>query len=249
MDKKLYQLFNNGDNDGDIVINCDDNIKIKCHSFIFKRQCLFALASYHFNEGKINTFDLTYSSKLIRMLISKMYKYKYIFDDLSPNEIITMITLSDYLQMEQFDVIVDELSMLFESQLNAENWIELLEVVYAYSHLKQLEIKIINYIIINILGVKSRPRISDRDINSFKLLGFGYHIEFIEFPSIKFDSEKITNFLHEIFMFFKGKKIFVERGRGMKNKFELAVSRYNLDKERFDLITQFVNSHNYEQGL
>ncbi len=94
----MVKLFNNGDNNGTVVLLSGDGQIIRCHDFVFESQCAFGQAKMHFDshistESKWNSeinnsiqpnysVQLNYSAKIIRLILSKMYSDKYLFSDL-----------------------------------------------------------------------------------------------------------------------------------------------------------------------
>jgi hypothetical protein len=69
-------IFCLGNNNGTIDFLADDNTLIKCHDFVFESQCYFGSAKIHFQEKQEeenNQIILEYPSKIIRLLISKIY--------------------------------------------------------------------------------------------------------------------------------------------------------------------------------
>ncbi|XWV25817.1 putative orfan [Tupanvirus soda lake] len=50
MNKELLTLFNNGENNGTIIIYSNEGTEIKCHDFVFQTQCEYGLVKNRFEE-------------------------------------------------------------------------------------------------------------------------------------------------------------------------------------------------------
>jgi hypothetical protein len=242
MDKYLRKLFKDGNNDGNIIIISEDNIRIRCHDFVLKSQCEFFLAGIHYQgieKGNEITFILAFPAKVIRALISKMYTTKYYFTDLNPSEIISVILLADQLIVRYKDKIITELVKSFKSHLEEDNWLELLVSVHGYQPLEQLEICIVDYFVCNIL-TKNTNKIKWDDYPS---IIFGEVID--ELQITVFPNEEIQVFLQKIFNCFKGQRIKpwpVRQQQNYLNIHKLKISKTDImDRGRLDKIKQLLD--------
>ncbi len=91
MDIDIKILFNDGDNNGNLLILCNDNIQIKCHSFILKTQSEFINTMFNFNNkngNKTKTLDLNYPSIIVKIILNKMYDSQYIIPNINHEQIL-----------------------------------------------------------------------------------------------------------------------------------------------------------------
>src|SRR5437868_2527999 len=83
MDKLIVNMFNGGDNDGNVVLVCNDGASFRCHSFVVKRcspvlKMLIVNAKNgrgefkDKNDGAIQ-IRVDYSSYVMKALVSYMY--------------------------------------------------------------------------------------------------------------------------------------------------------------------------------
>lgn len=134
MNKLIVELFKDGDNDGNIfIISCNEK-RIRCHSFIIKKQAEFFRRFFSFSANtkteKITTIKLAYDSNIILMLLNKMYNSNYISLHLTPYEIIQYIKLLDELQVDKhiYNSSKDIID-IFDKQLDESNWLEILHLI------------------------------------------------------------------------------------------------------------------------
>lgn len=131
MDLYLAKLFNNGDNDGDITIISEDNIVIKCHSYVTNTVTDLLLIN------KSCTFNIKFPSKIIILVLNRLYNSNYKITRDSFKEasislynpiltdgiaIIKILELLQYLGAKYVSDFVEYLCKTFESILNNDNW-------------------------------------------------------------------------------------------------------------------------------
>ena len=67
--------FNDGNNNGKITFNSNDNMKIRCHSFIFKTKFDYGKSLFHFESNKnekVKNINVNYEAKLIIIMLNRM---------------------------------------------------------------------------------------------------------------------------------------------------------------------------------
>src|SRR5579885_1417131 len=123
MNDLAIKLFNNGDNDGDTIIISSDEKSLKCHSFVIYNLSQFFKCCIDFNnqnkDGK-KIINLSYPEKLIKL-----------FDELQFNF--------------NIDKNIQKLRLDFYSQLNTNNWLDLLIFVFDIDLYKNIQDIILKY--------------------------------------------------------------------------------------------------------
>lgn len=151
MDRDIKKLFDDGINNGNIIISAKDGKEIICHSFVIKNQTSFQSFWSKESSGmrgseKIKLED--YDSIVLIAVLNKMYNSEFMFNNLSPYAIISAIKLIDYIAMKHSDSVVIELCELFNEQITTKNWKNLLEMIYGNKIYEKL-INRISYFILN----------------------------------------------------------------------------------------------------
>lgn len=141
MDAALPLLFNNGDNDGDIVIvSTIDKVEIRCHKWIVRRQArYFADIVKTEKEAKRRKTDEKTHQKIIRLTwyvrtsiirqaIHFLYNSQYKLDvNLEARDLFSLFDLVEQLQFTQDTKnIMENIFSLFCSKLTKDNWLALL---------------------------------------------------------------------------------------------------------------------------
>lgn len=129
MDLCSKDLFNGGDNDGDITIFTKDNQSIKCHSLIMRTTTKYFESMKNFNESKKET-TINHTSKIVKWIINNLYTSYFEYDNkFDVYEIISLLKLIDELQIK-FDIsnTTKHYEKLFIQQINKENFSELLQI-------------------------------------------------------------------------------------------------------------------------
>jgi hypothetical protein len=180
MNKCMLNLFNNGDNNGTIILTAEDNSIIKCHDFVFESQCNYIKAKFDpepkekcdSDPRSNDRISLNYPAKAIQQVLSKMYTDEFSFNNLEPTEIIQLVLLIHELDVKNRYEQISELNKLFESKLNENNWLELLDIIYQHSLFKIFQRTIVNYFIHQILIKNTAvfPDITVKDANIKKYL-------------------------------------------------------------------------------
>ncbi len=149
----LRTLYNNGENDGDIIIKTI-NEELRGHSFILKKTSDFfrICMSDPYFAGII---EIDSTSKIINIVINYLYSEKIIDDDLSPTEIIQLYNVINNLKCHQSITILKNYYLQkFPKLLNQNNWIELLTYTFNISKYTELQEELLtfytNYILNNI---------------------------------------------------------------------------------------------------
>jgi hypothetical protein len=209
MDIDILELFNNGQNDGTIEIISSENTCIKCHDFVFEKQCDLGRSKSRFekNNGQsnVNTITLNYSTKVITLIISKMYSSQFDFKNIDINEIIQLIFVATEIGVKYCDPILDELSELFYIQIKKNNWLDILEQINDHVELEFLKKVITKYFRKKII----LP-------NLLKISNISTSTDPITCPKFDTSNESIANHLKNIFD--KEVKKLIEKDKKKKEK-------------------------------
>jgi hypothetical protein len=137
MDKILKDLFKDGENDGDITLKCSDKVNVKCHSLIMKTQSDYFKGLFDFHKDK-KEFEMMYSSKLVKLLINKMYNSAYPIGELEVDEMIELIKMIDEFLIVDREDLLKSLMFSFRMSIKKENWLDILKKVYGLDCYKTL---------------------------------------------------------------------------------------------------------------
>lgn len=131
--------FNDGNNNGRVIITSNDDTQIHCHFDFMMMTCKFFESYSSFNSIKNNSNETNdniiismkeYSTNAIIHAIKKCYLSAYQFStDLSFDSIFEIIFILDYFQYEYKDKCYDELIKLYISKITKENWLDALKVI------------------------------------------------------------------------------------------------------------------------
>lgn len=144
MDKILKDLFKEGENDGDITLKCSDNVNVKCHSLILRSQSEYFKGLVDFHKDK-KEFEIQYNSKLIKLLLNKMYNSAYPIGELELDEIIQMTKLIDEILIVDREDILKNLMFSFRMSIKKDNWLTTLKEIYGLDCYKQLTTQLLYY--------------------------------------------------------------------------------------------------------
>ncbi len=146
MDSTILRLFNNGDNDGTIVIVSPmDNIEIRCHKWLVQYQAkYFADILQMEKEAKRQKLGNHSHQKIIRIVwnvraivirqaINFLYNSHYVIDNnLEAKDCISLFHLMIQLQLVHNTAsIIDNIFGLFYLKLTKDNWFDLLQETHA----------------------------------------------------------------------------------------------------------------------
>ena len=146
MDSTLLRLFNNGDNDGTIVIVSPmDNVEIRCHKWLVQYQAKYFTDILQMEkEAKRRKLGNNSHQKIIRIVwnvrsivikqaINFLYNSHYVVDNnLEAKDCISLFHLIRQLQLVQNTTsIMDNIFGLFYLKLSNDNWFDLLQETHA----------------------------------------------------------------------------------------------------------------------
>lgn len=145
----LKSLYNNGDNDGDMIVKTKDR-DVRCHSFILRYVSEFMRINVMSN---FNIIDMETSSDLINIVFTYLYSEKIIDRDLSATDIIQLFDLISQLKCHtSVCILKNHYLQKFPSLINDDNWMELLKYTYNISKYSELQEEIVTYYTGNILN-------------------------------------------------------------------------------------------------
>lgn len=121
MQSYLQNLYNYGDNNGDIKLVSKDNILLSCHSIVVK-----TLSNYFGNHNTSMCPDeknnIHYNKKIIDILMHYMYTEKILEENLSIDEILSLFELINFLQVNNIEELKNYFTRQFPHKLNSDNW-------------------------------------------------------------------------------------------------------------------------------
>lgn len=138
MFSRLKILYNNGDNNGEVIIKTLDK-EIRCHKFIIENICENINLQY-------NYIDLYYEYKLVNIVMNYIYSEKISDIDLSNYDIINLFRL--LYDMKCYNSVIGLKNYYlkkFPKTLNDDNWIDSLKLVFGHTNYSELEQEILNY--------------------------------------------------------------------------------------------------------
>ena len=154
----LRNLFNNGDNNGTIIIKTFDK-DLKCHKFVLSN------TSEYFKESiEQATFDnvitLDVSTELLIIVLNFLYSEKIIDKELSGIDIIKLFALISQLRCVDFVINLKNYYLKkFPKTINENNWLFLLENVYNTMKYSDLQEELLRYFQNNILSNIEKSKI------------------------------------------------------------------------------------------
>lgn len=146
----LRSLYNEGDNNGNVIIKTHDK-DLLCHDFVLR------YTSEFFKECmNVTTFtgllELDHDSKLVNIIFNCMYSEKVVNEDLTGQEIIKLYALLNQLRCKDIEMIIkNHYLKKFPSTLNENNWMTFLRMVFNNEKYADLQKEILNYFAENIL--------------------------------------------------------------------------------------------------
>lgn len=143
----LRSLFNNGDNDGNIIIKptrSNDKI-IKCHDYVLKNTSDF-LTECIKNESFNNVINLDSHYETALIVFNFLYS-EYTLDlDLNCNQIIELYYLINQLKChDSIMVLKNHYLVKFVNKLDESNWFSSLKNIYGVSKYHDLQEEILKY--------------------------------------------------------------------------------------------------------
>lgn len=139
MNNRIIHLYNDGDNNGNVKIHCNDGI-LYCHSFVLKNQSTYfhkilsnPLKRQKLSESEHNRiYNLEYNhdSTVVSNVLNKMYN-----GDIDMNEMLTpyqLLDLRQFMHKIEFDEensFWEESEDLLRDKLTEENWFGLMEEI------------------------------------------------------------------------------------------------------------------------
>ena len=139
MNTYITNLFNNGNNEGDITILTSDE-EVKCHSFILKYCTDFQLKDATYFSFK------EYDSKTMKYLLNYIYNQTIQETELSCDDIINLFNLSEILSCKDYiKTLKNVLADKFYSQLTQDNWLCYYNQLYGDDNYAELQQVTINY--------------------------------------------------------------------------------------------------------
>lgn len=147
MDKILRDLFKDGENDGDITLKCADQVTIKCHSLILKSQSDYfkGLIDFYKDKGDKKEFMIDYPSKIVRIMINKLYNSVYPIGELNVDDIIQLTKIVDEFLIIDREDIIKSLMFSFKLSITKDNWLTTLKEIYGFDCYKDLVIQLLTY--------------------------------------------------------------------------------------------------------
>lgn len=160
----LKYLYNNGENNGNIIIESIDKKKIKCHDFVLKNTShFFKEKLVHLSE--IYEINLEYESEIINILLNYLYSEKIVDKDLSCMQIIKLYDLiSEIRGLETVSILRNFYMKKFPNLINETNWIPLLKITFGISRYLDIVSEILNYFEMHILN--NNALLNDYKINN-----------------------------------------------------------------------------------
>lgn len=164
MDELVKNKFNNGNNDGKILIvsNEQEKPKIKCHKFILINTCDYFDSMKDFNKKKQNTniqknepieikfveTDDNYGFSYDSLICALNYCYysQYVPNNYDFNLIIDTIEILDMWQFKLKDKINKKLVELYILKITKENWMDAISLVPEDDMYEKLITSIVSYI-------------------------------------------------------------------------------------------------------
>lgn len=147
----LKSMFNNGENDGDVILRTI-NKDMRCHSFVAKYN------SELIKEQLDNCYFpgvvmIDYNSNLVNIVFNYFYSEKIIDIDLTGEEIISLFGLINQLRCQiTINTLKNHYVKKFPKTLNDNNWLDLLKLVYGISKYSDLQEEVLSYFLNNILS-------------------------------------------------------------------------------------------------
>jgi len=158
----LRTLYNNGENDGEILIKTKDS-QIKCHLFVIENTSDY-LKSCVKSENFNNIIELDSSFELVNIAMNYLYAERIIDKELSADEIINLYNLINQLKCKDninINILKNHYLKKFPYLIEENNWIDLLKYVHNINKYADFQEEILCYYKSNILTY-----IEDLDLNT-----------------------------------------------------------------------------------
>lgn len=156
----LRNLFNNGDNDGDIILITHDKA-IKCHSFILEYTSEY-LRSCIKNDPYTKTIELDTGSELLCIVLNYCYSEKLVDKEVNWNDILKLYILLNQLKCgDNILVLKNHYLKKLYPLLNKDNWFEILKIVFNVNKFSDIEQVILTFYKNSILTDMSMPEIKE----------------------------------------------------------------------------------------
>ena len=140
----LKSLFNNGDNNGNIILETNDK-NLKCHDFVLRQTSDFFKENLE-TSGFNGIINLDSNSELVCLVLNYFYSEKIIDKELSANDIIKLYYLINQLRCQDSILILkNHYFKKFYGTLNEANWLELLKIIFNISKYTDLQDEILLY--------------------------------------------------------------------------------------------------------
>lgn len=139
MNTYITNLFNDGENEGDITIVTKDG-DFKCHSFVL-RYC----TDFQIHDSTCLSFE-NYYIKSMKFLFNYIYNQTLQEIELSLDDIINVFNLSEMLSCKDYiNGLKTELANRFYEQLTKDNWMYYYDQLFGEDMYNQLNDVIMNY--------------------------------------------------------------------------------------------------------
>ena len=117
MQNILKNLFNDCEKTGDLTLICKDSINVKCHSFLLQLQSEYFKGLFNFHKDTKNC-NVQYESKLVKLVLNKLYDPSYKFGKLELDEIFQINKMIDEFLIVESGDIRNELTSSVKLLLN-----------------------------------------------------------------------------------------------------------------------------------
>jgi hypothetical protein len=145
-------LFNNGDNNGSVIIKTKDGKDIKCHDFVLKNTSGYFKEVME-SEGFNGTIDLDSNSEIVSIVVEYLYSEKIVDKNLSGYDIIHLYHIVTQFRCNDLILILkNHYLKKFSHLLNSDNWLDLLKIVFNISKYSDLQGEIVDYYKNNVLA-------------------------------------------------------------------------------------------------
>ena len=133
----LAKLFNNGENNGDIILKTQST-NLKCHSFVLENTSdFFKKQICHPNFDGLITLDFT--NDIVSIVIQYLYCEEILHKELSTNDIIDLYNLIDIVNCSLLIPLKQYYLNQFSKLINIENWAQLLNCTFGNSKYSELQ--------------------------------------------------------------------------------------------------------------
>ena len=145
----LRTLYNNGENNGDILIKTK-NGNLKCHSFVLENTSL-----YFRSQIISTTFDKTlqfdFNVEIVNIVMNYLYCETIIDKDISVYDIMNLYDLISQISCDNINPLKKHYLAKYTIQINDKNWCTLLNNVYGVNKYADLQECILSFYRNNVL--------------------------------------------------------------------------------------------------